>query len=158
MYICLPYVFLGEAMTQKFPKSLKIGLLFISLLNYKIHYIFCCCSLAKSCPTLCNPMDSSIPGFPVLCYLWEFAQIHVHWVDYIIYIRRRQWHPTPVLLPGKSYGRRSLVGCSPWGCEESDMTERLHFHFSLSCIGYYPCLKSEQQALRKTVFSIVVKR
>ena len=48
---------------------------------------------------------------------------------------RRQWHPTPVLLPGKSHGRRSLVGCSPWGCEESDMTERLHFHFSLSCIG-----------------------
>ena len=49
--------------------------------------------------------------------------------------RRRQWHPTPVLLPGKSHGRRSLVGCSPWGREESDMTERLHFHFSLSCIG-----------------------
>ena len=49
--------------------------------------------------------------------------------------RRRQWHPTPVLLPGKSHGRRSLVGCSPWGCEESDTTERLHFHFSLSCIG-----------------------
>ena len=48
---------------------------------------------------------------------------------------RRQWHPTPVLLPGKSHGRRSLVGCSPWGCEELDMTERLHFHFSLSCIG-----------------------
>ena len=38
-------------------------------------------------------------------------------------------------LPGKSYGRRSLVGCSPWGREESDMTERLHFRFSLSCIG-----------------------
>ena len=37
--------------------------------------------------------------------------------------RRRQWHPTPVLLPGKSHGRRSLVGCSPWGCEESDTTE-----------------------------------
>ena len=49
--------------------------------------------------------------------------------------RRRQWQPTPVLLPGKSHGRRSLVGCSPWGHEESDMTERLHFHFSLSCIG-----------------------
>ena len=29
--------------------------------------------------------------------------------------RRRQWHPTPVLLPGKSHGRRTLVGCSPWG-------------------------------------------
>ena len=52
-----------------------------------------------------------------------------------LYSRRRQWHPTPVLLPGKSHGRRSLVGCSPWGHKESDMTERLHFHFSLSCIG-----------------------
>ena len=49
---------------------------------------------------------------------------------------RRQWHPSPVLfLPGKSHGRRSLVGYSPWGCEESDTTERLHFDFSLSCIG-----------------------
>ena len=48
---------------------------------------------------------------------------------------RRQWHPTPVLLPGKSHGWRSLVDCSPWGLEESDMTERLHFHFSLSCTG-----------------------
>ena len=49
--------------------------------------------------------------------------------------RRGKWHPTPVLFSGKSYGWRSLVGCSPWGREESDMTERLHFHFSLSCIG-----------------------
>ena len=48
---------------------------------------------------------------------------------------RRQWHPTPVLLPGKSHGWRSLVGCSPQGHKESDTTERLHFHFSLSCIG-----------------------
>ena len=47
----------------------------------------------------------------------------------------KQWHPTPVLLPGKSHGQRSLEGCSPWGCKESDMTEWLHFHFSLSCIG-----------------------
>ena len=49
--------------------------------------------------------------------------------------RRRQWHPIPVLLPGKSHGQRSLVGCPPWGREESDQTERLHFHFSLACIG-----------------------
>ena len=47
----------------------------------------------------------------------------------------RQWQPTPVLLPGKSHGQMSLVGCSAWGREESDVTERLHFHFSLSCIG-----------------------
>ena len=46
-----------------------------------------------------------------------------------------QWPPTPVLLPGESHGRRSLVGCSPWGHEESDTTEWLHFQFSLSCIG-----------------------
>ena len=49
--------------------------------------------------------------------------------------RRRQWHPTPILLPGKSHGWRSLAACRPWGREESDTTERLHFHLSLSCIG-----------------------
>ena len=49
--------------------------------------------------------------------------------------QRRQWHPTPVLLPGKSHGWRSLVGCSPWGLEELDTTKRIHCHFSLSCIG-----------------------
>ena len=38
--------------------------------------------------------------------------------------------PTPVLLPGKSHGRRSLVGCSPWGRKESDMTQQLRFHFT----------------------------
>ena len=36
--------------------------------------------------------------------------------------RRRQWHPTPVLVPGKSHGWRNLVGCSPWGREESYTT------------------------------------
>ena len=49
--------------------------------------------------------------------------------------QRRQWHPTPVLLPGKSHGRRSLVGFSPWGRYELDTTEQLPFHFSLSCSG-----------------------
>ena len=53
----------------------------------------------------------------------------------IKYLRRRQWHPAPVLLPGKSHGRRSLEGCNPWGRWGSDTTEWLHFHFSLSCIG-----------------------
>ena len=59
--------------------------------------------------------------------IWLFTSLLIFW--------RRQWHPTPVLLPGKSHGRRSLVGCSPWGLKESDPTEQLHFHFSLSCIG-----------------------
>ena len=66
--------------------------------------------------------------------------------------RRKQWHPTPVLLPGKSHGQRSLVGCSPWGPWGHwglDTTERLHFHFSLLCIGeengnplQYSCLEN----------------
>ena len=42
---------------------------------------------------------------------------------------RRQWQPTPALLPGKSHGQRSLVGCSPWGREESDTTEDFTFTF-----------------------------
>ena len=68
---------------------------------------------------------------------------------YAIWNRRRQWHPTPVLLPGKSHGWRSLEGCGPWGLWGSDMTERLHFDFSLSCIGegngnplQYSCLEN----------------
>ena len=71
-----------------------------------------------------NHYSSSRPHFSIYIYTY----IH-------IYLWRRQWPPTPVFLPGKSHGQRSLVGCSPWGHKESDRTERLHFHFSLSCIG-----------------------
>ena len=66
----------------------------------------------------------------ILCWTSNFIKtlcIVLQW--------RRQWHPTPVLLPGKSHGWRSLVGCRPWGLKESDTTEWLHFHFSLSHIG-----------------------
>ena len=48
---------------------------------------------------------------------------------------RRKWQPTPVFLPRESHGQRRLVGCCLWGRIELDTTERLHFHFSLSCIG-----------------------
>ena len=51
----------------------------------------------------------------------------------MVFHQRRQWQLTPVLLPGKSHGRRSLVGCSSWGHYESGTTQRFHFHFSLSC-------------------------
>ena len=57
------------------------------------------------------------------------------WLCVCVCVWRRQWHPTPVLLPGKSHGWRNPVGCIPWGRQESDTTERLHFHFPLSCIG-----------------------
>ena len=114
--------------------------------------------VAQSCPTLSDPMDCSLPGSSVhgisqarvlewgaisfsLCYSNPKERMQ-HFGSRrkgtpILYFWRRQWQPTPVLLPGKSHGRRSLVDCSPWGCEELDTTERLHFHFhfSLSCIG-----------------------
>ena len=54
------------------------------------------------------------------------------WVGKILW--RRKWHPTPVLLPGKSHGQRSVVGYSPLGHKESDTTERLHsFHGVRKC-------------------------
>ena len=46
----------------------------------KLRYIHCCCSVTKLCPTLCNHMDSSVPGLPVLHHLLQFAQIHIQWV------------------------------------------------------------------------------
>ena len=64
----------------------------------------------------------------------SFCIQHILYVLSMLY-QRRQWHPTPVPLPGKSHGQRSLVGCSPWGRWGSDPTERHHFHFSLSRIG-----------------------
>ena len=63
--------------------------------------------------------------------------------------QRRQRQATPILLPRKSHGRRSLVGYSLWGRNESHTTERLHFHFSLSRITegngnplQYTCLEN----------------
>ena len=73
----------------------------------------------------------TISGWEAICWTLPQHGIACHYSDF----QRRQSHPTPVLLPGKSHGRRSLVGCSPWCPEELDTTEWLHFHFSLSCIG-----------------------
>ena len=77
---------------------------------------------------------------------WWRRKDRKHWLGFSFFFKinmccamlncwRRQWHPTPVLLPGKSHGWRSLEGCSPWGPWGSDMTEQLHFHFSFSFIG-----------------------
>ena len=54
---------------------------------------------------------------------------------------RRKWQPTPVLLPGKFHGWRSLGRASPWGRKELDMTKRLHFHVSLS-VRVSTCFRS----------------
>ena len=70
-----------------------------------------------------------------LCLCCSYRTCHIKPCGVVICAHLRRWHPTPVLLPGKVHGWRSLVGCSPWGHEESDMTEWLHFDFSLSCTG-----------------------
>ena len=54
-----------------------------------------CCSVAKSCPTLCDPMDCSMPGFPVLHYLPEFPQTHSHWVGDAIQLSHLLSSPSP---------------------------------------------------------------
>ena len=59
------------------PCSLKI----IRDCNSYVHFVHCCCSVPKSCPTLFYPMDCCSPGFPVLHSLPEFVQTHVHWVS-----------------------------------------------------------------------------
>ena len=98
--------------------------------------------LLQSCPTLCDPIDGSPPG-PSLPGILQARTLE--WVA-ISFSNAWKWkvkvkslsrvssrphglQPTPVLFPGKFCGRRSLVGCSPWGCKELGTTERLHFHF-----------------------------
>ena len=78
----------------------------------------------------------------------HFYVIFIFWMSYeyelsffffflvcVYSVGRRQWYPTPVLLPGKAHGGRSLVGCIPRSRYELGMTEWLHFHFSLSRTG-----------------------
>ena len=87
------------------------------------------------CSCLENPRDGGVWWAAIYGVAQSWTRLKqlssssrlIHW--------RRQWHTTPVLLPGESHGWRRLVGCSPRGREESDTTERLLFHFSLSCIG-----------------------
>ena len=89
----------------------------------------------------------------ILKYTWRFLLQKMRVIISYLYWQRQR-HPTPVLLPGKSHGRRSLAGCSPWGRKESDMTEQLHFHFSLLCIGegngnplQYSCLENPRDGV-----------
>ena len=99
-----------------------IDLLIVEVSLGTLHRLFTFCSWQPACVKRCavhfwwNKNTQSLP-----------TTLEIFW--------RRQWHPTPVLLPGKSHGWRSLEGCSPWSRWGSDTTKQLHFHFSLSCIG-----------------------
>ena len=130
---------------------------FIFIFLYFIFSIFQTLFLLFFFPATYYPI-SQLQSF-ILFYLvhLDLQYIMIHLVLYLLYLCflmcwRRQWHPIPVLLPGKSHGRRSLVGCSPWGHWGSDMTEWLHFHFSLSCMGegignplQYSCIENSME-------------
>ena len=86
----------------------------------QVLWICCCCSVTKSCLALCDPMDCSTPGFPVLHHLLEFAQTYVHWVSSAVQL----FHPLlPLSSPALSLsqhqgfwppdGKSPLVGKDP---------------------------------------------
>ena len=138
---------------MEFTQEYKIGLsskisvriiLHSNRIKYKALWL-CCCSVAKLCLTL-QPHELQHARLPCP---GEFAQTHAHWVcdgfprgsneeqsacnagdGFNPWVGKLPWGreqlPTPwVLLPGESHGPRSLVGCSAWGCKESDTTEWL---------------------------------
>ena len=74
----------------------------------------CCCSVAKSYLTLCNPMDCSMPGFPVLHHLLEFAQTHVHWVGDAIQPSHPLWPPSPPALNLSQHQSPFWFGFHQW--------------------------------------------
>ena len=113
-----------------FVKTQKLTLVPYYLLKYRLCLIF---THFPSDVLFCSRTMSRVPW---CIYLVVTASIFSILLTVSQpFLQRRQWHPTPVFLPGKSHGWRSLVGYSPWGREELDTTERLPFHFSLSCIG-----------------------
>ena len=88
------------------------------------------CTLAWKIPWTEKPGRLQSMGSRRVRHDWATSLSHftfMHW--------RKKWQPSPVFLPGESQGQGSLVGCRLWGRTESDTTERLHFRFSLSCIG-----------------------
>ena len=95
--------------------SYLISLLFPHLQNEETYCAyhtgsFCCCSVTQSCPTLCDPMDYSMPGFPVLHCLPELAQTHVHWVGDAIQPSHPLLPPSPAFNLSQHQGLFQWVG------------------------------------------------
>ena len=85
---------------------------YLACSNHFTVYV-CGVKLLQSCPTLCNLMDCITPGFPVLCYLPEFAQIHVCWVDDAIQPSHPLSSPSPPALNVSQYLSQSVL-CIRW--------------------------------------------
>ena len=73
---------------------------------------------------MCQGLPRKLSGKELTCHCKRCGRLRIPW--------RRKWQSTPVFLPGKSRGQRSLVGCSPWGHKESDTTEWAPAHYVLS--------------------------
>ena len=114
----------------------------ISLFMSVLHYFYYCTFLVsfkiRKCESSKFALFQDCFGYLAYCgSSWTWGWLLHFWkrgLGILIGIELK-WHPTPIPLPGKSHGRKTLVGCSPWGRQESDTTERRHFHFSLSCVG-----------------------
>ena len=94
-----------------------------SFFFFFLSLLFCCHR------TKIDPGDRSKSSYCDLCQSVSCLWFPLGILQCLVLHWRRRWHPTPVLLPGKSHGWGSLVGCSPWGREKSDPTEWLPFTF-----------------------------
>ena len=105
--------------------------------NHKVRSLFrltsfTCCSVAKSCPTLCAPMDCSTPDSSVLHYLLEFAQIHVDWVGDAIYLSHPLSSPSPPALNlSQHQGLFQWVGSSQQVAKVLELPLREHYVFQI---------------------------
>ena len=99
----------------------------------------CCFSVAQSCLTLCNPLDCSIPGFPVLHHLPEFAQTHVHWVDDAIQPFHPLSSPSP---PALNLSRHQGLQLPDWHINQnmlvSSCSQNHHCYFFFF-VNYLRC-------------------
>ena len=94
-------------------------------------------------------MQSWVAELKKHCRKFSFSLIIIkRFISPPYHKRRRQWHPRPVLLPGKSHGQRSLIGSSAWGHKELDMTERLHFHIHFHALEKEMATRSSLLARR----------
>ena len=88
------------------------------------------------------PRSKHLSVFLVMQMIKRLPTMWETWVQSLVgkISQRRKWQPTPVFLPGKFHGQRSLVGYSPWGHKESDTTEQLHFHLQCELDNSFSCL------------------
>ena len=90
----------------------------------------------KWCLTLCDPMNCSMPGFPVVHYIWEFAQFHVHWVSDVIQC------PYPLSPHSLALSLSQCQGLFLWGGSSHQVAKVRDFSFSISPSNKYSGLIS----------------